>query len=94
MKPTAYLINTARGPLINEEALAVALKENWIAGAALDVFENEPQISPYLVELKNVILTPHIGSATREARIQMADMVAQNILEVVRGRPPINWVNI
>lgn len=93
MKPTAYLINTARGPLINEEALIGALKENWIAGAALDVFENEPQISPDLVELKNIVLTPHIGSATREARIEMADMVAKNILEVVQGCVPLNWVN-
>lgn len=93
MKPTAYLINTARGPLINELALVTALNENWIAGAGLDVFENEPQVTPDLVKLKNVVLTPHIGSATREARIQMANMVVANILEVARGNAPINWVN-
>jgi glyoxylate reductase len=94
MKPDAIIINTARGPVINEEALAVALKEKWIEGAGLDVFEKEPQIHPDLVKLPNVVLTPHIGSATREARIQMARMAAENIVEVLINRkPPVNLVN-
>jgi glyoxylate reductase len=94
MKPDAILINTARGPVVNEEALAVALKEQWIEGAGLDVFEHEPQIHPDLVKLPNVVLTPHIASATREARIQMARMAAENVIEVlINKKPPINLVN-
>lgn len=94
MKPTAYLINTSRGPVINEEALAQALKEGWLEGAALDVFENEPSVNSNLINAKNVILTPHIASATREARIQMARMAAQNVIEVlIHKRPPLNLVN-
>ncbi len=94
MKPTSYLINTARGPVVNEAALYTALKENWIEGAALDVFENEPALYPGLAELENVILTPHIASATREARIQMAVMVANNIVDVLINKtPPTNLVN-
>lgn len=93
MKPTAYLINTARGQIINEEALCVALRENWIEGAALDVFEDEPKVNPELLSLDNVILTPHIASATREARIQMARMAAANVVEVlINGKPPMNRV--
>lgn len=94
MKPTAYLINTARGPVIDEDALIVALEENWIEGAALDVFEEEPHISDRLKALDNLVVTPHIGSATREARIEMARMAAENVIEVlINGKPPVNLVN-
>lgn len=94
MKPLAILINTARGPIIDENALVTALKENIIAGAALDVFENEPKIHPDLLKLKNVILTPHIASATWEARIQMARMAVENVLDVlVDKKPPRYLVN-
>ena len=94
MKPTAYFINTARGAIVKEDALALALKEGWIEGAGLDVFENEPEINPILLELDNVVLTPHTASATREARIQMARMAAENVVEVlVNNKPPVNLVN-
>jgi glyoxylate reductase len=94
MKPYAILINTSRGPVINEKALATALKEEWIAGAGLDVFENEPKIESELLDLKNVVLTPHIASATWEARIQMARMAAENIIDVlVNNKPPRYLVN-
>ena len=94
MKPTAYLINTSRGPVIDEDAMIIALKENWIAGAGIDVYEEEPKIRQDLKDLENVVLTPHIGSATREARIQMARMAAENIIEVlINKKPPINQVN-
>ena len=94
MKPTAYLINTSRGGVIDEKSLAQALKDGVIEGAALDVFEEEPKIHPDLLKMENVILTPHIASATREARIQMARMAAENVVEVlINNRPPINLVN-
>lgn len=94
MKPLAILINSARGPIINEKALAVALKAGWISGAALDVFENEPEINKTLLKLPNVVLTPHIASATWEARIQMARMAAENVVDVlVSGKPPRYLVN-
>jgi len=93
MKPTAYLINTARGKCIDEKALIKALKNKWIAGAALDVFENEPSISDELVELENVVLTPHIGSASYETRSKMAEMVAKNVLMALEGKLPPNCVN-
>lgn len=94
MKPTAYLINTARGPIINEAALYTALKEQWIEGAALDVFEDEPNVYKDLDTLSNVILTPHIASATYEARIQMANMVVDNVVDVLINKiPPRNLVN-
>ena len=94
MKPNAILINTSRGPVVNEHSLITALKEQWIEGAGLDVFEEEPEVSKELRELENVILTPHIASATREARIQMATMAAKNVIEVlVNNGPPINEVN-
>ncbi len=94
MKPTAILINTARGAVINEEALITALKENWIEGAGIDVFEDEQQLNTKLFELNNIVMTPHIASATREARTQMAKMVIENVLEVlVRDKAPINLVN-
>lgn len=94
MKPFAYLINTARGPIVHEEALAQALKDGIIAGAGLDVFENEPKINKILMKLENVILTPHIASATREARLQMATMAAQNVIDVlIDNKPPRHLVN-
>jgi len=92
MKKTAYLINTSRGPIVDENALAKALEKEVIAGAALDVFEFEPQITPALNELDNVIMTPHIASATRETRSKMAEMAATNIIEVLEGRTPPNPV--
>ncbi len=85
MKPTAYLVNTARGPVVDEAALAVALKERRIAGAALDVFEREPEVHPALLPLENVLLVPHLGSATRETRTAMADLAARNIIAVLTG---------
>jgi glyoxylate reductase len=94
MKPDAIIVNTARGPIINEAILAKALKEGWIEGAGLDVFEREPIVHPDLIQLPNVVLTPHIGSATREARIQMARMAALNVIEVlINKKPPLNLVN-
>ena len=94
MRPAAILVNTSRGPVIDEDALAVALKENWIEGAGIDVFENEPNIYKLLKQVPNAVLTPHIGSATREARIEMARMVAEDVIEVLLNKkPPINLVN-
>jgi len=93
MKPTAYLINTSRGPLVDEEALVRALAEGWIAGAGLDVYEHEPRVSPGLVGLKNVVLTPHIGSAERETREAIARVVVDNILAFARGDRPPNVCN-
>ncbi len=94
MKPTAYLINTSRGPVIDERALVEALKNKTIKGAALDVFENEPQLAPGLAELENVILTPHIASATEETRSKMSDLAASNIIEALEGKIPPNLVKI
>lgn len=81
MKHSAYLINTARGPVVDEQALARALINKQIAGAALDVFENEPQITPQLLELDHVVLVPHIGTACIETRIEMAEEAAQNMID-------------
>ncbi len=92
MKPSAVLLNTSRGPVIDEAALAEALKNNKIFGAGLDVFEFEPKVHPDLIGLQNAVLTPHIASATLEVRNKMAEMAAQNIIEVLEGRPPINPV--
>ena len=92
MKTTAYLINTSRGPIVDERALAWALKERWIRGAAIDVFENEPKIEPGLLKLNNIILTPHIASATEETRDKMAELAAHNIIETLEGRVPPNLV--
>lgn len=92
MKPTSYLINTSRGPVINENELAKALKECVIAGAAIDVFEFEPEITKELKKLDNIILTPHIASATRETREKMSELAAQNIIEALEGRTPTNLV--
>lgn len=93
MKPTAHLINTARGPVIDEAALVDALKSRRIAGAALDVYEEEPRIHPGLFELENAVLAPHIGSATTETRGKMARMAAENCIAVLQGRKPPNPVN-
>ncbi|RLE60442.1 MAG: D-glycerate dehydrogenase [Thermoprotei archaeon] len=94
MKKTAYLINTARGPVVDTEALVKALKEGWIAGAALDVFEQEPLPSGHpLTKLENVILTPHIASATIEARQRMAELAAKNLVAVLKGEMPPALVN-
>ncbi len=93
MKSSAYLINTGRGKCVDERALVKALKEGWIRGAALDVFENEPEIEPELKELDNVVLTPHIGSASYETRSRMAVMVAENVLAALKGKMPPNCIN-
>ena len=92
MKRTACLINTARGPVVDEAALAWALKERLIAGAGLDVYEKEPQVHPDLLALENVVLAPHLGSATIETRTAMADLAASNVLAVLSGRPPLTPV--
>lgn len=93
MKPTALIVNTARGPILDENALARALTEGWIAGAGLDVYENEPRIHPDLPDLDNVVLLPHIGSGTREARGAMSRAVAENIVAFVDGQKPPNILN-
>jgi len=93
MKPTAYLINTSRGQVIDERALIKALKGRKIAGAALDVFEREPEVPKELIEMSNVVLTPHIGSASVETRTKMAMMAVENLLSVLRGEIPKNLVN-
>lgn len=94
MKPSAFLVNTSRGPVVDEKALAMALKEGWIKGAALDVFKNEP-VEPDnpLLELKNIIVTPHIGSATDETRLAMAMKAANNMAEALIGKRPTDLVN-
>lgn len=89
MKRSAYLINTARGPVVDEEALAWALQQRLIAGAALDVYEREPIVHPDLFPLENVLLVPHLGSGTTETRTAMADLAADNVVAVLSGRPPV-----
>ena len=93
MKPTSFLINTSRGPVVEESALEEALKTGVIAGAALDVFEFEPKISDGLIKLQNIILTPHIASASIEARNQMAELAADNVIDFLEGATPRNLVN-
>ena len=93
MKSTAYLINTARGAHIDEQALVKHLKENKIAGAALDVFENEPILTPGMIDLDNIVLAPHIGSASNRTRIIMAEIAARSIVAVLRGDQPEYVIN-
>jgi glyoxylate reductase len=93
MKPIAYLINAARGPVVDEKALVEALRSGTIAGAGLDVYENEPALEPGLVELENVVLLPHVGSATLETRIKMASLAAENLCAGLEGRVPPNLLN-
>jgi glyoxylate reductase len=93
MQPTAYLINTARGAVVDEAVLVRALAEGWIAGAALDVFEREPELHPALFALENVVLVPHIGSASVATRTRMAVMAAENLLAALRGERPPHVVN-
>jgi glyoxylate reductase len=92
MRRSAYLVNTARGPVIDEAALAWALGEGLIAGAALDVYEREPIVHPDLLRLENVLLVPHLGSGTTETRTAMADLAVSNVVAVLRGDPPITPV--
>jgi glyoxylate reductase len=93
MKKTAYLINAARGPVVDEAALVRALREGWIAGAGLDVFEEEPKVHPGLIDLPNVVLAPHIASASHETRLQMATLAVENCLAVLEGKTPPTPVN-
>jgi glyoxylate reductase len=93
MKPTAILVNAARGPVVDEAALAKALSEQWIRGAGLDVFEEEPRIHPALLTLRNVTLAPHIASASAETRIAMATLAIRNCLAVLEGKPPLTPVS-
>jgi glyoxylate reductase len=92
MKRSAILVNTARGPIVDEEALAWALKERLIAGAALDVYEKEPEVLPALLGFENVVLAPHLGSATRETRTAMAELAVRNVIAVLDGLPPLTPV--
>ncbi len=94
MRPTAYLINVSRGAVVDTQALVRALREGWIAGAALDVFEEEPLPRGHpLTELDNVVLTPHIGSATHETRAKMAELAVKGLLSVLAGKEPEHLVN-
>ena len=93
MKPSAFLVNTARGPIVDEKALADALEDGRIAGAGLDVYENEPRVEPRLLAMRNVVLTPHLGSAVAELREAMAHVVVDNIEAVLAGRRPPNCAN-
>jgi lactate dehydrogenase-like 2-hydroxyacid dehydrogenase len=93
MKPSAFLINTARGSVVDEKALIDALENQTIAGAGLDVFENEPEIPMALRQLRNVVLMPHLGTATHETRGEMSLLVAKNIQLFFDGKTPPNKVN-
>jgi len=93
MKPTAILVNSARGGVVDDAALVEALREGRIAGAGLDVFEGEPKVHPGFLDLKNVVMTPHIGSASRATRIVMCNTAAANMTAVLEGRAPPNPVN-
>ena len=92
MKPSAILVNASRGPVVDEAALARALREGWIAGAGLDVFEDEPRIHPDLVPLPNVVMAPHIASASRDTRVAMATLAVRNCLAVLAGNAPLTPV--
>jgi glyoxylate reductase len=93
MKPTAVLVNTSRGPVIDEAALARALKEGQIFAAGLDVFEKEPEVHPHLLELENVVVIPHLGSATVDTRIAMGMLAAENLISALEGRQPPTLLN-
>ncbi|HTY26111.1 MAG TPA: D-glycerate dehydrogenase [Desulfomonilaceae bacterium] len=93
MKPTAYLINASRGPVVDEKALVEALRTKKIAGAGLDVYENEPALTAGLADLDNVVLLPHVGSATLETRTAMAVLAAENLLDGLQGITPRNCLN-
>ena len=92
MKPSAILVNTARGPVVDEPAVARALREGWIASAGLDVFEREPQVHPDLLGVSNVVLAPHIASASVDTRRRMSIMAAENAIAAIQGRRPPNLV--
>jgi phosphoglycerate dehydrogenase-like enzyme len=94
MKRSAFLVNTSRGPVVDEEALVWALREHLIAGAALDVFEREPHVHPALKEFAQVVLVPHLASATRETRTAMAELAVRNVLAVLGGSPPLTPVPV
>ena len=93
MKPTATLVNIARGGIVDDAALAEALREGRIAAAGLDVYEGEPAVHPGLLNVPNVVLTPHIGSATAVTRLAMANLAADNLIGFFHGKGPINPVN-
>ena len=93
MKPNCIVINTSRGPVVDEKALARAVRDGKIAGAGIDVFEREPEIEPELREMENVVLAPHIASASHETRMKMCMMAADNLLAVLKGQRPPNLVN-
>jgi glyoxylate reductase len=93
MKPTAFFVNTARGPLVDEEALVRALEQQSIAGAALDVFEHEPRPHPALLDMPNVVVTPHVGSGVTEVRARMAEVAVRNIIAILDGNEPPNCWN-
>ena len=92
MKRSAYLVNVSRGPVVDEGALVWALKNRIISGAALDVYEEEPKVHPDLLPLENVLLAPHLGSATTETRTGMADLAVSNVLAVLGGQAPLTPV--
>ncbi len=94
MGKTTILINTSRGPIVDEQALVKALKNNWIFGAGLDVYEHEPEINKELLKLENVVLQPHSASATAETRTKMAIIVAENMINGLKGKIPPNCINI
>ena len=93
MKKSAYLINASRGHIVDQQALIKALKDKIIAGAALDVFETEPQVPVELCNLKNVVLTPHIGTSTVETRIKMAVRASEKVIQIMKGEKPENVIN-
>jgi glyoxylate reductase len=93
MKPTACLVNTSRGPVVDERALVEALSSGRLGSAGLDVYENEPALAPGLRELDNVVLLPHLGSATEQTRANMARLAAQNVIAALEGRRPETLVN-
>lgn len=93
MKPGAILINTARGPIVDEKALVRALQSGQLAGAGLDVFEREPALEPALLTMENVVLLPHIASASLKTRVQMATMAAHNLVALAQGQRPPNILN-